>query len=493
MGNLLLSLISGILTGLSFNLPKFSFLVWFSLVGFLYAISRSGRKLRVFCGLIFGAAFYGTAIFWIGNVTKLGLVFLLSYLALYPAVFALWGAYFFKRPIKLISLASLWVVLEFLKENIWCGFGWANLGYSQYMHLNFVQVADLWGVKFISFMIVMVNVFIYELMFMPHFSGWRDAFSLSRMWKKGLGVVLVLLISCFIYSFFRREGLTEKQFLRVSLVQPNVSQELKWLKYRAGSITKKMEVLAKSTEKDDLVIFPETAWPYIYGEGRPDTLDDFVRRAKRDIFIGAVKKEKNSFYNTALLFSRDGKLKGTYRKINLVPFGEYVPLRKYLRFVNVINSLGDMSKGNKYTDFSYKGKKFSALICFEDIFPLFVSRISRSRDFLINITNDAWFGESPQAEQHLGIMVMRAIENRISIVRCANTGISGWVSFKGTVEKLKEGDKEIFFSGAGSFKISLNRKRSFYNRWGELFPLGCAVFLLAAAMVKAGDIKERKA
>ena len=177
-----------------------------------------------------------------------------------------------------------------------------------------------------------------------------------------------------------------------------------------------------------------------------------------------------------------------YRKIKLVPFGEYVPLRRYLTFINVINMIGDISAGKDITVFPYKGKKFSVLICFEDIFPLHVMRYSRGKDFLVNITNDAWFRGEPQASQHLAIMTFRAIENRISIIRSANTGISGWVSFEGDIHSFKTEGKKISISGSGTFIVSLNRLRSFYNRYGEFFPALCFVFIMGIWLV----IKLRK-
>jgi apolipoprotein N-acyltransferase len=148
--------------------------------------------------------------------------------------------------------------------------------------------------------------------------------------------------------------------------------------------------------------------------------------------------------------------------------------------------VGDMSRGNEQKIMRYRDRSFSVLICFEDIFPFFVLKASRKRDFLINITNDSWFAGEPEATQHLGIMAMRAIENRISIVRSANTGISGWVSFKGTIEKLKKDNREIFLASVGHFNISLNRKRSFYNTYGEIFPLFCAFALVASLFIKGG-------
>jgi len=218
-------------------------------------------------------------------------------------------------------------------------------------------------------------------------------------------------------------------------------------------------------------------------------LEQFIRGINRDTIIGTATEREGEFYNEALLFDREAKLINAYQKIKLVPYGEYVPLRKFLTFISVLNSVGDMSRGRDFVRFFHKGKNFSVLICFEDIFPKHVQHFSRDNDFLINITNDAWFKGEPEASQHFGIMTLRAVENRISIIRSANTGISGWVSFKGEIEKFRKDEKEVFFAGTKNFEISLNEERSFYNKYGEFFPFVCAIFLLGVFIRKRRKFK----
>ena len=470
MINLLLASLAGFLTGLSFNFTFCAFLVWFSLLPFLYTLNKNNSRQVLFSGLIFGFAYYLTAIFWIGNVTKLGLVLLMCYLCLYTIIFSQAARYFLRKNFAIITIPALWVLLEFIKENIWCGFGWANLGYSQYKNLYFIQTADLFGVKLISFFIVMVNVLLLELLLKRKF-----------LLRKIIFVALILSASLS-YSFLRLGNLKENYSVNLSLIQPNIPQELKWEESSQGDIIEKLENLILKTEKNSLVIFPEAAWPLMLCDLNVSILDDFVKNSERDVLIGAITSEKGNFYNTALLFEKNGSLQGIYRKMRLVPFGEYVPLRNFLNFVSVINSIGDTSRGSELKVFSYENKKFCVLICFEDIFPLFVADFSKKADFLVNITNDAWFSGEPEASQHLGIMVFRAIENRISIARCANTGISGWVSYRGDIHSLKSENEEVFVDGALSFNLPLNEKRSLYNKWKDIFVLLC-VLLLALVLI----------
>lgn len=479
---LILSLISGLLTGLSFNLPILSFLVWFSLVPFVYAISKEGLKIRIFSGIIFVFSFYGLTLFWVANVSVLGLILLLLYLAPHGILFSSLGGHFLKKPLGIITLPCLWVVLEFLKESIWCGFGWANLGYSQYNNFYFIQIADLGGVKLISFLIVMVNVLIFQIVLLLKQN--KKEVKAGRGVVKKVTFVFFILLMCFLYSFYRLGNLKKSDSHKISVVQPNIPQELKWEPFSRLKIVNVLNNLAEEAEEGSLVIFPEASWPLTVSEDNFYELEQFIRGLNRDVIIGAVTERDGRFYNEALQFDKKAKFIDTYQKIKLVPYGEYVPLRKFLTFIKVLNSIGDMSRGQDFVSFSHKGKNFSVLICFEDIFPKHVQHFSRDNDFLINITNDAWFKGEPEASQHLGIMTLRAVENRISIIRSANTGISGWVSFKGEIEKFRKGKKEVFFAGTKNFEISLNEERSFYNKYGELFPFICAVFLFGVFIRK---------
>jgi len=485
MISLVLSFISGLLTGLSFNLPNFSFLVWFSITPFIYAISRGRLRIGILSGIIFALSFYGLTLFWVVNVTKLGLVLLLFYLSIYIIIFSLFGKKLYRKSLRLITLPCLWVILEFLKEIIWCGFGWANLGYSQFESFYLIQIADLAGTKLISFLIVMVNILILEVFLFLRKRD-RDPETRKNIFKKVIFIFFVFAIF-FSYSAYRLGSLKESGYHKISVVQPNIPQELKWEPFSRFKIVKVLNDLAEGTEKDSLVIFPEASWPLIVNQDNFYELEQFIWGLNRDVLIGAVVESDGEFFNEALLFDQEAELIDIYQKIKLVPFGEYVPLREFLAFISVFNSIGDISRGDKLVSFSHKEKRFAVLICFEDIFPKHVMRFARDNDFLVNITNDAWFKGEPQARQHLSIMALRAVENRISIIRSANTGISGWVSFKGEVNKFRKNRKEVFFAGTNNFEISLNQERSFYNKHGEYFPFICGIFLFGVFIRKKGS------
>ena len=484
--NLIFSFFSGLLTGLSFNSPGLSFFAWVSLVPFIQALNKASNKSSLLYGLFFGLAYYGAAIFWIGNVSKLGLVFILTYLSFYYVLFALLARCLLTKPLGMVLFSCLWVIIEFLKENIWCGFGWANLGYSQYRNLWLIQITDLFGVKFITFLIAAVNFLIWDVLNRSFLKR-----KITRTVYINVIVIIGIFITCFYYAFYRADDLRSSGTIEVAVIQPNIPQALKWEESATAFIVDKLDGLSRKAKDISLAIFPEASWPITVDHSNLGQLSKFIKGIGKDALIGAVTKKNGNFYNSALLFDRQGNLVDTYDKVRLVPFGEYVPMRNFLNFIDVINSIGDMSRGEKITVFPYRDNKFSVLICFEDVFPAYTRYAAGNNDFLVNITNDAWFKGEPEASQHLGMMVLRAVENRISIIRSANTGISGWVSFKGEVEKLEENGKNIFKAGSQDFTVSLNKRRSFYNKYGEIFTFFCIFVLIGVLSAERAILKKK--
>lgn len=467
MNILFASLISGILAGCAFNSSILSVLAWISLVPLWFALSRCETvKQAVVCGFVFGLSFNGACIYWIAHVSLIGLAMMLMYLSLYSIALCVVCRARMRSAYAILVIPCVWVILEFLKENVWCGFGWTNLAYSQYENLYFIQLADVFGAKFISFVVVAVNVFLWQALVEKK----------RRLWT-GL-LVTTLVCGSFLYSAIRLSTLRTDARIAVSVIQPNVAESMKNNVATESFVTGRLAELAGLTSNDSLVVFPEAAWPQVLREDDLTGPAGFVKSLERHTLIGAVTFEAGDFYNSALFFDPQGELRARYHKIRLVPFGEYVPLRKMFSFIEVLNSLGDMSRGKELTVFEYGGKTFSTLICFEDVSPGFVSRFARNRDFLVNITNDEWFGGQPEARQHLGILVLRAIENRRSMVRCANTGTSGWISYTGEIATLTKDTRAVFVEASKTYDLALNRSNSLYNKWGDFFPLGIIACVL---------------
>ena len=447
-----LSVLVGILSALSFDFPRFSFLIWFSFVPLFYIF----YKVKNPQGYFFIAAFvhYAAVIFWLGFVTRLGALLLIIYLALYWVVFACF-AKVFPGKYAVFTLPLLWVMLEFIRENVpVLGFGWAVLGYSQFKNIFLIQIADVFGVKFISLVIVTANVIIADCLYR------------RKVLTKEVLYGLILTGVCFGYSVYALNKYKPKENIRISIVQPNIPQELKWDVEARSFIIDKLLRLGKEADSESLVIYPEASWPGVLDMQEKDEFIKWAKRLDKDYLIGAVTKEEGKFYNAAIFVDKNGNIKGEYRKIRLVPFGEYVPLRKFLWFVPVFNTMGDISRGRRMHIFNYRHKRFGVLICFEDSFPRMVSNSAGKCNFLINITNDAWFKGWPQSTQHLSIMTFRAIENRISIARSANTGISGYVDPLGRIRSFRRSGREIFVEGVDVFSIPLNNKCTVYGKIG---------------------------
>ncbi|MCF7872756.1 MAG: apolipoprotein N-acyltransferase [Candidatus Omnitrophica bacterium] len=471
--NILFSIISGVGIGLAFLFPKASFLVWFSLVPLFFILNKKKSAKGFLSFFLFGLIYYGISLYWVNHVSILGFILLIIYLSLFYLVFYLLGTFFIKRPLCQLVIPAAWVVVEFLKEIIWCGFSWANLGYSQFNHLYLIQIADIGGTKLISFVIVLVNFLIWEI--------------INKRILKRLFFLLLIFVAITTYSSFRLKEKESRKKIDVSLIQPNILDKQFLGPEDKKEILKSLSILTERTPEDNLVVFPEAAWPYLLDKEDIKLITNFVKESKRNILIGAITRENAHYYNSALFFNKSGNLVETYNKIKLVPFGEYVPLRRYLKFIKVLNSIGDITPGEEKKSFSFQDKAFATLICFEDIFPYYVAKVAEDKDFLLNITDDSWFYGQPEAGQHLSIMVLRAIENRIPMVRAANSGISGWVSSEGHITKLEKGKDNLFVKAQADFQVPINKKRSFYNKRKGWFVILSFVFLIIIFFKKKVD------
>jgi apolipoprotein N-acyltransferase len=243
-------------------------------------------------------------------------------------------------------------------------------------------------------------------------------------------------------------------------------------------------------EKPDLIIWPETATPFFFQdekEYQPIVLG-IPQKAKAFLLFGTpfyrIERGQVNHYNSAFLVSASGGLVGRYDKVHLVPFGEYVPLQEILFFVgsSLGEGIGNFKSGGKIINFSIPQGKFGVLICFEIIFPDLCRKfVKNGANFLVTITNDAWFGKTSAPYQHLSIAAFRAVENRVYISRAANTGISGIIDPKGKI--LKQGD--IFTEEAINGVIHMSQTKTFYTLYGDVFGWICSglsIIFLAAAL-----------
>jgi apolipoprotein N-acyltransferase len=505
--DILWSVISGILLILSFPNFNLEFLAWFALVPLFHAIDGKGVYHSFKLGFLTGFIFFLGILYWIiiavhtyGNVPLIlsGLILLLLviYLSLFIGTFTFLYQFIQMRFgfQIIILLPLLWVSLEYLRSFFLTGFPWANLGHSQYLNLPFIQMADVTGVYGLSFVILLVNT---------------TLFGVLRQWSKKIfpirevAITALILLGFLIYGYGKMMSvdrqMSQLPSLKVGLVQGNMDQSIKWDESFQKETLRIYERLSLEVAegKPDLIIWPETATPFFFQEAKkyqPMVLD-IPKRTNAFLLFGTpfykTEKGKVNYYNSAYLVSPSMELLGRYDKIHLVPFGEYIPLQKFLFFIesSIGEGIGNFKPGKEILNLSLPQGKFGVLICFEIIFPDLCRRfVKRGANFLVTITNDAWFGRTSAPYQHLAIATFRAVENRVYIARAANTGISAFIDPKGRI--VEQGG--IFTEEAINGTIRLMKYKTFYTLYGDVFAWICSglsLLLLGYAFIQKRSMK----
>jgi apolipoprotein N-acyltransferase len=488
-----------------------------------FIIISTGYRTGLFSFLT-GSLFFVFNLTWIGFVTGIGWILLALYLALYFYAFGL-VIRFLRRWLRLPHLfiaPFAWVAFEYLRSFPYFGFPWFLAGYSQYLHLPLIQIADITGVYGISFLIVTVNAAIADLIepfLLKHFHRSEmipDAFSV----KNGRAFWITIIVPCFLISLVMAYGYFDLKGNRalpngpdICVVQGNVPQGVKI----TADKEQKKEILLKYTDLSlkaagknvDIIVWPETMVPGILNID-PKLLDREIDRLSKEsvrtitdatfanLILGGtaidVRDANALYFNTAFYFDRNGRYVNRYDKIYLVPFGEFIPFEKWFSFFSYIVPYSvSLSVGEQRTMFELDTIKdgrycnFGVIICYEDTVAPLVRKFRKDgADFMINITNDAWFHGSSELDQHLAVMVFRAAENRISIARAANSGISSFIAPNGEIyDYLSNEGKYKETEGILCNKIRFeNSVKSWYTNHGDIFAISClsvtAVLFLAA-------------
>ncbi|MDP8256226.1 MAG: apolipoprotein N-acyltransferase [Candidatus Alcyoniella australis] len=498
----LLTAISALAAAAVFPRLELYHLAWFALIPALAAIPGAGRKQAFWLGFVFNVINKGCCCYW--------LVYTINYYGEFPLIVALlvfalllaamgvlfalpWyllGRIVNELRVPLVVAAPIiWTAYELLISRFLGGFPWTLYGYGLWPDLYACQLADVISVYGLSLCLVLINACLAQVAF------W---IARNRRSFPAVAVIVAVLtvVALYAYGLWRvpqiQRAIDGQTELRVGVVQGNIDQFEK----RAGDrnqILDKYRALSMQAAvlQPDLIVWPETSVPgYQNRRKRPRPfVVELVKEVGVPMLLGMPSKyvptrETRVNYNSAYLYSAQGQVLGSYDKNHMVPFGEFVPLKPWLRVVapeQAGRTLG-FSPSGKYNVIKPAPGPLGVIICYEAIYPGHGLRLARMGiDYFVNITNDVWFGDTSAPPQHLRMTAMRAIENRRWIVRAANTGISALIDPLGRISNATDYRVDAQFVGT----IGRLRIQTLFQRIGLLIPALCSLAALLAIAILA--------
>ena len=382
----LYSMLSGLMLTASFPPGKLDWLAWLALVPLLKALDDVSPSHAFKLGLYAGFAHFITLIYWIvvvlehygglNMLTSLAVLILFClYLSIYPALFSFLTRYLKGSRFSLFMTAGIWVALEYLRSSLLTGFPWCLIGYTQYRHLGLIQSADLVGVYGLSFLLVLSNGLIFALFFTRN--------PIRRpLFKLEFALIILLMVLTFAYGNRRIAGSKTDQSMgrsvNIAVVQGNIDQSVKWHPaYQEKTIHQYRRLtLAAEPYKPQLIIWPETSVPFFFQDKHElsESVSLLPKQLGTYLIFGspahASEGGKTRYYNRAYALSPAGEVSGYYDKNHLVPFGEYVPLKRFLPFIHrLVTAAGDFAAGEEINPLKMPILSSGILICFEVIFP----------------------------------------------------------------------------------------------------------------------------
>lgn len=483
-----LLVVSAAVLGLAFPRTDWDGAAWIALVPLFIVVLGARPRVAFAWAWLYGTVFFLMLLRWLNFTFQTfstipwpltwGPTLLLSaWCGLYVGVVGALVAWLQRRrgtAWALLTAPCLWVGAEWLRGHLLGGFPWGTLGYSQYLRLPVIQIAELGGVHAVSLVVVAVNAALAGVFLL----GWRGALT-------GLGLASALVGATLGFGLGRLGEPMVSERVSVAIMQPSIEQPLKWDPDHATVVLKIYQELTRQAGADrpGLIVWPETASPTAL---RRDvvlqrTLAGMSVEMGVPLLVGSIDVLDGTprrFTNTAFLVTSAG-ITGRYDKIHLVPFGEYVPLSRLIGFVRGwAEFIADLEPGSRAVVFPGPPAPFGVVICYEGIFPdLFRSFVNNGARMMVNMTNDGWFGRTSGPGQHLGMYPFRAVEHRIAVVRAANTGVSAFIAPTGQIVK----HLGLFQRGTITESVSLREGRTLYTRLGDW--VAYLALVLAAASV----------
>jgi len=489
--NIAWAILSGLLLTGAFPKIGLNWLAWFALVPLLYAIRNLSAAAAFRLGWISGLVHFLSLLYWLVPVMRTYgylpiylsvaiLILLTAVLAVFIALFSVILCAVSRKPAGcLIWLPVIWVALEYLRSFIFSGFPWELLGYSQYKHLLLIQISDIFGVYGLSALIAFVNGAIFITLLYLIKRRWQRT-KITKQLATGSMITLIAGIGLTgFYGYWRLQVIdilvAEAPKTRISVIQGNIDQGIKWDPAFQLETIKKYNRLSSMAIKQepDLIVWPESATPFyfLYDVTPSELVFEGIRTSATDYLIGSPSflriNDGVHYYNSAYLISPEEKTMGKYDKTHLVPFGEYVPFKKWLPFPGkMVAQVGDFRGGKVGKTLPWRGEQLGVQICYEIVFPE-LSRAMAKNDasLLVNITNDAWFGKTSGPYQHFSMTVFRAVENRRSLARSANTGISGFIDPAGRILA----STDLLQDAVATRQVPMLKQKSVYTRFGDIF------------------------
>ena len=512
--NFILASITSLLLSLIFPLFSLWPLAFVSLIPLYFGIENLSLRRTFFvswlsgffffCGLLHWIVFNPAVESWVRPLLYVGVLLIAAYLSLFFAVsFALsrWLSDKTKLALWLFMPFSM-VLFDYLRCHGLLGFSWGCLGYSLAKWTDGIQTASITGVYGTTFWIVLINGLFYNLI--KQIDLKKPIKITTPLLHRIIGILLIFSLpplagKLMIHNI--NHQINTAPYLNVSVIQGNIEQGLRWDRKFQEFNWQTYASLSRQASKHpiDLLVWPETALPF-YLRYEPEyfaRILSLTNELKSSILTGVPdfsydpQGQKQFYYNSAFFIRPVFGLTGFYAKSHLVPFGERFPFKEKIPVIKNINfGEGEWTPGADSILFNLGGISFSCLICFESIFPEIARKqVGKGAKFIVNITNDGWFGRSGAARQHAEMAVFRAVEQRRAIARCANSGISMFILPTGEIIKPTPLYKQVIITNA----IPLLNTRTFYQKHGDLFVLLIFIVIslaLLALLLKPFLVKE---
>lgn len=328
--------------------------------------------------------------------------------------------------IKILLWASAFAGVEVLREYLFTGLNWAELGFAFSFSPWLAKTSALWGVHGLTF------IWVFTVATILTGNDWY--YNLTA--RIQFSVFFLLLIALGVFTAYQPFQTKEFELKKIALIQPNISQDIKWNPHKAREHLKDLvELTNKATSSDpELIVWPETAYPYLIGGDQKLLPLNF----STPVLFGSVIRDGDVNKNAALL-AEENQILGRFEKIHLVPFGEYVPLASILPFGKLVANVGNFESGSKDQPLLtpvQSNLQLGPLICYEDIFSRGSVHLARKgANLLVNITNDAWYGKSSALAQHAAMAAFQVYQTRLPMVRATNTGLSSFIWTEGRIDK----------------------------------------------------------